>query len=61
MLLREFRGDPAYHPVYRAASRKHSFGIAAYPVTMPFAYVHSYIPVAAVLPVAAACFLPAPP
>jgi len=57
-LAREFAGDSAYHAAYCASSKKHYISIAAYVVTIPLALVHPYIPVAAVLLVAAAYFLP---
>jgi uncharacterized membrane protein len=57
-LSREFAGDPVYHAAYCAASKKHYVSISAYAVTIPLALVHPYIPVAAVLLIAAAYFLP---
>ena len=57
-LAREFAGDSVYHAAYCAASKKHYVSIAAYVVTIPLALMHPYIPVAAVLLVAAAYFLP---
>jgi uncharacterized membrane protein len=57
-MAREFKGDPVYHAAYCAASRKHYVSILVYAVTIPLAYVHPYIPVAAVLLVAASYFLP---
>ena len=57
-LAREFRNDPAYRAAHRVALCKHFISIAAYAVTLPLALVHPYIPVAAVLLVSAAYFLP---
>lgn len=57
-LARQFKGDVVYHAAYCAASRKHYAVILVYLVTMPLALVHPYIPVAAVLLVAASYFLP---
>jgi uncharacterized membrane protein len=57
-LAREFKSDPVYLAAHRVAMRKHWISILAYAVTLPLAVVHPYIPVAAVLLVSAAYFLP---
>ena len=54
----EQKDDPVYQAAHRVAVKKHYVGIAAYLIALPFAFVSPYIPVAVVLAVAAAYFLP---